>query len=591
MSIRMACPHCERAYHLADTQRGKTIRCKDCQGMFKVEDGQDERHRGSKSSSPPPAEDPGFDAAVAGAAVDHAPGPPFEEQIFFSRMGLLKSVVWLIGWEIVCVGFALGMPVLGYLAITRQGLTLEAIIPLTLGVLCTLIGVGGFFASLASLRLFLFSTIPFSSHYLITADRLRRYSRNGKLLEEVPFGNIAEVRLVTRWLTEVMGEGADPDAKARIMHINLRDPADRKTVVDYHFMRWSQQVHDTDLALSEDFMDVPIKTVYRKIKKRWQQWQEGPGRDTDREPIRAPKRRRAPWYKRPAVIIGGVLGVVALGGLVSVIAVVLIARTLGGALIPHPNQPPVAEGPVPEPQQHAPEVANAKQPLPGLAVPERLAPATLPGLIAYWPLNEGQGAGTLDEARKQPAVCHGGEWVQGVKGAALRFNGTGDYVDLRDDAGLNFGRGAPFTLAGWVATEADRGPICAFRKANGFGVIGVLVVKGNLHGWVRDDNSGFGGVQLNGGPIKDGQWHHFALTCQPDGTVELFLDARSQGKDVGKNTGGPITTDLRALASDRFVVASGKNATAYLAGSIDEVCLYDRVLTPGEVGVLAGKKE
>ena len=36
---------------------------------------------------------------------------------------------------------------------------------------------------------------------------------------------------------------------------------------------------------------------------------------------------------------------------------------------------------------------------------------------------------------------------------------------------------------------------------------------------------------------------------------------------------------------------SAKNGPAYFAGSVDEVCLSDRVLTPGEVGVLAGKKE
>src|SRR5262249_57555764 len=110
----------------------------------------------------------------------------------------------------------------------------------------------------------------------------------------------------------------------------------------------------------------------------------------------------------------------------------------------------------------------------------------------------------------QPALGHAGEWVQVIKGAALRFNGTSDYVDLGDDARLNFGRGAPFTLAGWVATEADRGAICTFRKARGYGVIGVLVVKGNLHGWVRDDNSGFGGVQLTGRPLKPATCLHFA---------------------------------------------------------------------------------
>jgi hypothetical protein len=591
MSIRISCPHCERAYHLADTLGGKTIRCKECQGTFKVEDGQDERPRGRKSASDPPAADPGYDAAAAGAAVDHAPGPQFEEEIPFSRMGLLKSLVWLIAWQVGCLAFAIGMPILGYLAITRQGVTLQAIIPLTLGVVVTVIAVWGVFASLASMRLFLRSTILSSSHYLITADRLRRYSRRGEVLEEIPWGNVAEVRLVTRRLTEVMGEAADADVKARIVHINLRNPEHKKTVVDSHFMRWSQQVHHADLALSEDFMGVSIRTVYKKIKKRWQQWQEGPGREGDSGQYRAPKRRRVPWHKRPTVILSGVLGVVALGGLVWVLTVALHSQKPRVAQIPDPNQQPIAEAPRTRQQQPAAEGPNAKQQLPGPAAPEKLAPATLPGLIAYWPLNEGQGAITLDEARKQPAVRHGGEWVQGIKGAALRFNGTSDYVDLGDDARLTFGRGAPFTLAGWAATEAERGAICTFRKASGFGVIGVLVVKGNLHGWVRDDNSGFGGVQLRGGPIQDGKWHHFALTRQPDGTVELFLDGQSQGKDAGKNTGGPITTDLRALASDRFVVASGKNTPAYFAGSIDEVCLYDRVLTPGEVGVLAGKKE
>jgi hypothetical protein len=273
------------------------------------------------------------------------------------------------------------------------------------------------------------------------------------------------------------------------------------------------------------------------------------------------------------VIVSGVLGAVALGGLVWVLTAALKSREPRAAQIPNPDRQPIAEGPGPKQPQPGTKGPNAKPQRPGQAAQEKLAPAALPGLIAYWPLNEGQGASTLDEARKQPAVRHGGEWVQGIKGAALRFNGTGDYVDLGDDARLNFGRGAPFTVAGWAATEADRGAICTFRKAGGFGVIGVLVVRGNLHGWVRDDNSGFGGVQLNGGPIKDGKWHHFALTRQPDSTVELFLDAQSQGKDVGKNTGGPITTDLRALASDRFVVAGGKNAPAYFAGSIDEVCL------------------
>jgi Concanavalin A-like lectin/glucanases superfamily len=220
---------------------------------------------------------------------------------------------------------------------------------------------------------------------------------------------------------------------------------------------------------------------------------------------------------------------------------------------------------------------------------EKLNPQAIAGLLAYWPLDEGMGKSTQDKAGAFAGTLKGCEWTQGVKGACLRFNGNSDFVDLGKDFRLNFAPGAPFTLAGWAATEADQGVICSFRKKQGFGVISASVVKGNIHGWVRDDTAGFGGVQLTGAPIKDGKWHHFALIRQPDGIVELFLDAVSQSKNKGKASAGPITTDLRALGSDRFVVTGGKKGPAYFTGSIDEVCLYNRVLSAEEIAALAGK--
>jgi len=42
MAIKLACPHCDRSYNLADTMAGKTIRCKDCEETFKVK-GSNER--------------------------------------------------------------------------------------------------------------------------------------------------------------------------------------------------------------------------------------------------------------------------------------------------------------------------------------------------------------------------------------------------------------------------------------------------------------------------------------------------------------------------------------------------------------------
>jgi predicted Zn finger-like uncharacterized protein len=39
MPIKTSCPHCSRSYALADTQQGKTVRCKGCNQTFVVRDG------------------------------------------------------------------------------------------------------------------------------------------------------------------------------------------------------------------------------------------------------------------------------------------------------------------------------------------------------------------------------------------------------------------------------------------------------------------------------------------------------------------------------------------------------------------------
>jgi hypothetical protein len=214
--------------------------------------------------------------------------------------------------------------------------------------------------------------------------------------------------------------------------------------------------------------------------------------------------------------------------------------------------------------------------------------------MGYWPLDDGGGNSAQDESGNGIlAILHGGEWVDGVKGKALRLDGKSDYLDLGPaDNRLSFGAGAPFTVAGWVSTTAEDGVISSFRRrGKGFPVIDLLVKDGKVRGWVRDDISGMGGATPVGGSIKDGKWHHVALVRQADGTVELYLDGVFQAKEKGKNSGGPITTDLHTLGSDRFVVEAKQTGPAYLAGSIDEFCVFNRALTAEDIAVLMGVKK
>lgn len=242
----------------------------------------------------------------------------------------------------------------------------------------------------------------------------------------------------------------------------------------------------------------------------------------------------------------------------------------------------------------APVVApsTVPPPQPVKLQPEPLVPQSLPGLLAYWPLDDNQGPIAIEKSGNGFAHLRGGQWIDGVKGSALRLDGKKDYVDLGQDGRLNFAAGAEFTVAAWVATDSEQGVICSFRRRTAaFPVIDLLVKAGQLHGWVRDDASGFGGARVTGGAVKDGKWHHVALLRHADGTVELFLDAVSQARGKGEHSGGAITTDLRALGSERFMIQTKKAGPGYFAGIIDEFCVYGRALNADEIATLAGAKK
>src|SRR5579859_294252 len=59
MSIKISCPNCERRYTLADTQKGKSIRCKECKETFVVgklrrsrhDDDEDEEERAPRKKT------------------------------------------------------------------------------------------------------------------------------------------------------------------------------------------------------------------------------------------------------------------------------------------------------------------------------------------------------------------------------------------------------------------------------------------------------------------------------------------------------------------------------------------------------------
>jgi hypothetical protein len=221
---------------------------------------------------------------------------------------------------------------------------------------------------------------------------------------------------------------------------------------------------------------------------------------------------------------------------------------------------------------------------------EPVAPNTLQGLLAAWTFDEGEGTVVHDVAGVGlNGNLVGGKWVKGIKGNAIQLSGNGEYFDYGRSRRFDFPAEGTFTFAAWFQTRASRGDLLAQRNSeDGAPAIHVWLLNGTLHALVRQDGNEQGEhAEVHGDTVNDGEWHHFALTRNERGEVELFLDGKSQSKRSAQDSGGSISTDLRTVGSDQY--RAKKGLRNYFAGSIDELCIFDRVLEPKEIEALTGQ--
>lgn len=184
-----------------------------------------------------------------------------------------------------------------------------------------------------------------------------------------------------------------------------------------------------------------------------------------------------------------------------------------------------------------------------------------------------------DAVSTQNGGLNGGTFVAdrfGAAGKALQFNGTSDYATIPRPNWMDW------TITFWVkTTDTGGGP----NWYNGKGL-----VDGEVGGVVDDFGTALVGNQVAfgvGNPdttitsttaINDGQWHHIAAArSAATGLMQLYVDGNLQASATGPF--GPKTSppNLR-LGSIQTGVAGG-----FLAGTLDDVQIFNRVLTAPEI--------
>lgn len=208
--------------------------------------------------------------------------------------------------------------------------------------------------------------------------------------------------------------------------------------------------------------------------------------------------------------------------------------------------------------------------------PDGTAPPEMKALYAF----EGNAQDTSGSGNHGTANAL--SYVAGKVGAqAAQFNGTSSYVliprSIQDD----------FTVAMWLKTTNTAGSAGA-QWWNGKGLVDGEVGGGGADWGTAIVNGKFVlGVGSSGGDttiassvnVNDGTWHHVAATRHnTSGAMAVYVDGVLRGSGTGPTGSRTWPANLR--------IGSLQTANNFLNGTLDDVRLYDRILSVSEIAAL-----
>jgi len=204
-----------------------------------------------------------------------------------------------------------------------------------------------------------------------------------------------------------------------------------------------------------------------------------------------------------------------------------------------------------------------------------------PDMVGWWPLDETSGAIADDIVGFNNVGTYFGNPtpVPGKVAGALKFDGVGDYVRVHHQSELDFGAG-DFSIDAWIKAQPNSAhPIVEKWNAPVGSIPGYSFYLQGGQLWFSWSHTT--GVSIaSGGPnIADNLWHHVAVTIQRGNSQggKLYVDGILVQAFDPKSGTVNNTVDL-------WMGRSRANPSPFFfKGVIDEVELFNRALTAGEV--------
>ena len=195
-------------------------------------------------------------------------------------------------------------------------------------------------------------------------------------------------------------------------------------------------------------------------------------------------------------------------------------------------------------------------------------------LVAAYSFDEGSGAVAKDSVANHDGVLkNGAEWTTGIYGAAAKFDGLDDLITVPAAAEMNLSK--RFTIEAWVKPDTLTPWDAALTKEAGSYHTYELVPEGNhvapkalVARTATEDNTINATSQL-----ALNTWTHLALTSNGE-HLRLYVN--------GTQVASVPATSVYA-AEGPTQIGGNLVHDEYFDGSVDEVRVYNRTLSPDEI--------
>ncbi|MEM2125565.1 MAG: LamG-like jellyroll fold domain-containing protein, partial [Candidatus Methanosuratincola sp.] len=198
-------------------------------------------------------------------------------------------------------------------------------------------------------------------------------------------------------------------------------------------------------------------------------------------------------------------------------------------------------------------------------------------LVGFWNFDEGSGGMAYDSSgHGNNGTVYGAAWASGKWDGALHFDGDGDYVNCGNDETLDPTEAA--TIEAWVFLDqlpSTAGHIMEIASRSGSGT--------DLDLQIETDNRfkffvgpGAPNVAVSNTVAQANRWYHVAGTYVANRTVSIYINGVLE-----KTT--PISIARNTNVYDFCIGQSCYWYGRFFNGTIDEVKIYSRALTPEEI--------